>query len=108
MVDPVIFQVLNGWFRKSIQCNENFIITDEERIERVLSLYNGVSMFLIQTRVAFSMIVNQIIQKDRNNTLKIESPGSDTKEDDLEDIQDEKVRRSIRNLEEMYPKFTKY
>ncbi len=108
VVDPAIYQVLNGGFRKSIQCNNTFVITDEDGFKRVLSFYNDMSKFLVQIREASSMIVNQIMQNDSNSTVKIERPSQENMEDDLEDIQDEKIRRDIRDLEKMYPKFKKH
>jgi hypothetical protein len=35
VVDPSVYEVLNGGFRKSSRGNEKFTITDEERVERV-------------------------------------------------------------------------
>lgn len=108
VVDPVIFQVLNGGFRKSIRCNEDFIVTEEDRIERVLSLYNDISKFLLKIKEASSMIVNQIFDIDRIKTVQNDTLAPEIQEDDLEDIKDEKIRQDIRVLEQMYPKFKIY
>lgn len=103
VVDPLVFRVLNGGFRKSIRDNDILKITDAERIDRVTSFYEELKIFLLKIEKYLVLFSESEIQKNLETKEQIL-----TNENDLEDIQDEDICSTISFLECCYPTFKKH